>query len=90
MKFVPFFIFLVLIDLYFYFGTVTSVNKLAGNISFYKIFYWFLSVIIYSAIIYVIVTYEKTANSTGFNNTITSNFNYYHSVYLRHEKNSKY
>ena len=71
MKFVPFFIFLVLIDLYFYFGTVTSVNKLAGNISFYKIFYWLLSVIIYSAIIYVIVTYEKTANSTGFNNTIT-------------------
>lgn len=71
MKFVPFFVFLIIIDLYFYFGTSFSVNKLTGNQNFYRIFYWFVSVLIYSAIIYVILTYEKTTPSIRFNNSIT-------------------
>tara|TARA_B100000900_G_scaffold152102_1_gene129182 strand:- start:7860 stop:9092 length:1233 start_codon:yes stop_codon:yes gene_type:complete len=71
MKFVPFFIFLLIIDIYFYLGTAFSVNKLTGNPNLYKIFYWILSGLIYSGIIYVILTYEKTTPSVRFNNSIT-------------------
>ena len=71
MKFVPFFIFLLIIDIYFYLGTAFSVNKLTGNPNLYKIFYWILSGLIYTGIIYVILTYEKTTPSIRFNNSIT-------------------
>ena len=71
MKFVPFFLFLLIIDIYFYLGTAFSVNKLTGNQNLYKIFYWILSGLIYSGIIYVILTYEKTTPSIRFNNSIT-------------------
>ena len=45
-------LFLLVIDLYFYFGTLSTINKFLSNTTFYKILYWFFSISIYILIIY--------------------------------------
>ena len=59
MKIITVFLILILIDIYFYFGTSSVVNFSINNIKLYKFIYWFISLLIYIAIIYVILTYEK-------------------------------
>ena len=46
-------LFLLVIDLYFYYGTLSTINKLFSNTTFYKILYWFFSVSVYVLIVYV-------------------------------------
>jgi len=62
--------FLFLFDLYFYLGTSSVVNKLISNSSFYKVSYWFVSVAIYSTIVYISVTYTKKTPSIRFNDSV--------------------
>ena len=61
---------LILIDIYFYFGTSSVVNFSINNIKLYKFIYWIVSLLIYTAIIYVILTYEKKTPSIRFNDSI--------------------
>ncbi len=63
--------FLFLIDLYFYLGTISVINKLLSNkIIIYKLIYWFVSILIYIGIIYIFINYEKKTPSVRFNNNI--------------------
>ena len=70
MKIITVFFILILIDLYFYFGTSSVINFSINNIKLYKFIYWFISLLIYIAIIYVILTYEKKTPSIRFNDSI--------------------
>ena len=49
-------LFLLVIDLYFYFGTLSTINKFLSNTTFYKILYWFFSISVYVLIVYVVTS----------------------------------
>ncbi len=70
MKLIFLFGFLLLIDIYFYCGSVSVANKLLGNQYLYKIFYLIISVFFYLGIIYMIFIYNKQTSSTKFDNSI--------------------
>lgn len=59
MKFIPFFLFLIGIDLYFYFGNASFSSKFFGP--YYKYFYVLLSVLAYGLIAFVSVQYDQQA-----------------------------
>ena len=58
------------LDIYFYLGTVSIVNKLTNNKIIYKIFYWVICVLIYVGIIYIALNYSKTTPSIRLNNNV--------------------
>ena len=70
MKLLLLFAFLLLIDIYFYYGTISLANKLVGNQYFYKIFYLIISVFFYSGLVYMIFVYNKQTPSAKFDNSI--------------------
>ena len=70
MKLILFLFFLFLLDMYFYMGTMSIVNKLLGNKIIYKTVYWVICILIYLTIIYVVLTYNKTTPSIRFNDRI--------------------
>ena len=57
MKFIPFFLFLISIDLYFFFGNASLSNKFLGP--HYKYVYGFVSILTYIIIIFVSVQYDQ-------------------------------
>jgi hypothetical protein len=56
--------------MYFYLGTVSVVNKLWNYKIIFKIIYWLISILVYTGIIYIVVTYNKTTPSVRFNDSI--------------------
>ena len=62
--------FLFLLDIYFYRGTSSIVNKIFGNRMIYKAFYWTVSILVYIGIIYIVITYNKKTPSIRFNDQI--------------------
>ena len=62
--------FLFLLDLYFYLGTESIVNKLLNNNIIYKIIYWLICVLIYIGIIHIVLTYNQRTPSVRFNDNI--------------------
>ena len=62
--------FLFLIDLYFYSGIISEINKLWGYKIVFKIIYWLISVLVYLGIIYIVVNYHKTTPSARFNDNV--------------------
>ena len=70
MKFLPIILFLFLVDIYFYLGTLSIIKKFLNNTTLYKILYWFLSISIYILIIYVSNTFIEVAPSSRTNNNI--------------------
>ena len=69
MKILPIILFLFVIDIYFYLGTISTIKTFVNN-SIYPICYWLISALIYTAILYVFLNYEKTTPSARFNNSI--------------------
>ena len=57
MKFIPFFLFLISIDLYFFFGNASFSNKFLGP--YYKYVYGLVSIVTYAIIIFVSVQYDQ-------------------------------
>ena len=70
MKLLAIIFFLFLIDIYFYLGTLSIIDKFFNNTIFYKLLYWFLSISIYIVIIYVVNTYSNTTPSVRLNNNV--------------------
>ena len=70
MKLFAIIFFLFLIDIYFYLGTLSIIDKFFNNTIFYKLLYWFLSISIYIVIIYVVNTYSNTTPSVRLNNNV--------------------
>ena len=70
MKLLTIIIILLLIDIYFYLGTISVIEKFFNNTIFYKLLYWFLSISIYIVIIYVVNTYSNTTPSVRLNNNV--------------------
>ena len=70
MKIFVFIAFLFILDLYFYLGTSSVINKFFSNEFLYKIFYWIISIIVYSGIIYIALNYNDKTPSVRFNNNI--------------------
>ena len=70
MKLLAIIFFLFLIDIYFYLGTLSLIDKFFNNTIFYKLLYWFLSISIYIVIIYVVNTYSNTTPSVRLNNNV--------------------
>ena len=70
MKLLAIIFFLFLIDIYFYLGTLSIIDKFFNNTIFYKLLYWFLSISIYIVIIYVVNTYSSTTPSVRLNNNV--------------------
>jgi len=70
MKLLAIIFFLFLIDIYFYLGTLSIIDKFFNNTIFYKLLYWFLSISIYIVIICVVNTYSNTTPSVRLNNNI--------------------
>ena len=62
--------FLFLFDLYFYLGTNSVVSRFINNSFIYKTFYWLLSILIYSSIVYISINYAKQTPSVRFNDNI--------------------
>ena len=62
--------FLFFLDLYFYLGTASIVNKFFSNNILYKFFYWIVSIIVYSGIIYIALNYNEKTPSVRFNNNV--------------------
>ena len=69
MKILPIILFLFVIDLYFYLGTISTIKTFVNN-SIYPICYWLISALIYAAILYVFLNYEKRTPSIRFNDSI--------------------
>ena len=69
MKILPLIIFLLIIDIYFYIGTATTV-KTFFNSSIYKLLYWLVSFSLYVSVIFVANTFKDTTPSVRFNNYI--------------------
>lgn len=57
--------FLLLIDIYFYLGIASLNNKII-----FKIIYWLACIIVYTGIIYLVITYNKKTPSLRFNDNI--------------------
>jgi uncharacterized protein len=72
MKLVIIILFFFLIDIYFYLGTVSIVNKFLNNEFFYKLLYWFLSIVIYIVIVDVSINYSQSTPSVRSTNNIIS------------------
>ena len=70
MKLFLLFVFLLLIDIYFYCGTISVANKFLGNQYLYKIFYLLISVLFYAGLIYMVLVYNKQTPSAQFDNSI--------------------
>ena len=70
MKLLAIIFFLFLIDIYFYLGTLSIIDKFFNNTIFYKLLYWFLSISIYIVIIYVVNTFSNTTPSVRLNNNV--------------------
>ncbi|MAU37662.1 MAG: phosphoesterase [Flavobacteriales bacterium] len=62
--------FLLFIDIYFYLGIVSIINKLVNNKIIFKIIYWLACIIVYTGIIYLVITYNKKTPSLRFNDNI--------------------
>ena len=69
MKILPIILFLFVIDIYFYLGTISTIKTFVNN-SIYPICYWLISALIYVAILYVFLNYEKRTPSIRFNDSI--------------------
>ena len=69
MKILTIILFLFVIDIYFYLGTISTIKSFVNN-SIYPIGYWFISALIYAAIFYVFLNYEKRTPSIRFNDSI--------------------
>jgi hypothetical protein len=69
MKILPIILFLFVIDLYFYLGTISTIRTFVNN-SIYPVFYWLISALIYAAMLYVFLNYEKRTPSIRFNDSI--------------------
>lgn len=70
MKLLVFIFSLFLLDLYFYCGTISVINKFSNHSVIYKIIYWLISVAIYLSILYIAFTYHKTTPSIRFNDNV--------------------
>ena len=70
MKLVLLFVFLLFVDIYFYFGTFSVANKLLGNQFLYKIFYLIISFFFYAGLIYMVLIYNSQTPSAQFDNSI--------------------
>ena len=70
MKVLFFILFLAFIDIYFYLGTISIIDKWFKNPIIYKIVYWLLSFSVYLFILYVVYIYTEgyTDKSLSFNN----------------------
>jgi len=70
MKLLLIILFLFLIDIYFYLGTVSTVNKFLNNDFFYKLLYWLISIVIYIIIVNVSINYSQSTPSVRSSNNI--------------------
>jgi len=70
MKLLLIIFFLFVIDIYFYLGTLSIVNKFLTNVLLYKLLYWFLSIAIYIGVIYVATTFSQATPSVRLNNNV--------------------
>ena len=70
MKLLIIILFLFLIDIYFYLGTVSTVNKFLNNDFFYKLLYWLISIVIYIVIVNVSINYSQSTPSVRSSNSI--------------------
>ena len=70
MKLLLIILFLFLIDVYFYLGTVSIVNKFLNNDFFYKLLYWLISIVIYIIIVNVSINYSQSTPSVRSSNNI--------------------
>ena len=70
MKLLLIILFLFLIDIYFYLGTVSTVNKFLNNDFFYKLLYWLISIVIYIIIVNVSINYSQSTSSVRSSNNI--------------------
>jgi len=70
MKLLLIILFLFLIDIYFYLGTVSTVNKFLNNDFFYKLLYWLISIVIYIVIVNVSINYSQSTPSVRSSNSI--------------------
>ena len=70
MKLLPIILFLFVIDIYFYFGTLSIITKFFSYAILYKLLYWFLSIAIYIGVIYIASTFNKATPSIRLNNNI--------------------
>jgi len=70
MKLLLIILFLFLIDIYFYLGTVSTVNKFLNNDFFYKLLYWLISIVIYIVIVNVSINYSQSTPSVRSSNNI--------------------
>ena len=61
---------LFLLDIYFFLGTASVINKLLKNELIYKVIYWTISIFIYLGIVYIVITYNKKTPSIRLNNNI--------------------
>ena len=61
---------LFILDIYFYIGIVSTINKLLNNKIVFKIIYWLVCILIYAGIIYIVINYTKKTPSIRFNNNI--------------------
>ena len=70
MKLLFIILFLFVIDIYFYTGTISTLTKFFNNPIIYKLVYWFLSIAVYVVIIYISITYTRTTPSIRLNNNV--------------------
>ncbi len=70
MKLLVFILILFILDIYFYLGTASLFNKSFNYQFVYKLIYWLTSILVYLAIIYIVVTYNKKTPSIRFNDSI--------------------
>ena len=70
MKLLLFILILFLLDIYFYLGTSSLFNKSFNYQFTYKLIYWLTSILVYLAVIYIVVTYNKKTPSIRFNDNI--------------------
>ena len=59
MKVILLIIFLLIIDFYFYLGTLSLISRTIENIFIYKLVYWVVSFSIYIGVIYFLILENK-------------------------------
>ncbi len=70
MKIFLFIFFLLIFDIYFYLGTISTIKILFNNSNIYKFLYWLFSITLYTSLIYFVSTYKEGSASGGSNNFI--------------------
>ena len=70
MKLLVILLFLFVIDIYFYLGTVSIINKFLNNEIFYKLLYWLISIVIYIVIFNVYINYSQSTPSVRSTNNV--------------------